>query len=47
VIEGKTMWNENKKLFLKKKKFEKVNLIIDLSNFQLFGKASTSRKDLK
>jgi hypothetical protein len=47
VIEGKTVWNENKKLFPKKKRFEKVNLMIDLSDFQLFGKASTSQKDLK
>jgi hypothetical protein len=42
VIKGKTVWNENKKLFLKKKNFEKVILIMDSSDFQLFGKASTS-----
>jgi hypothetical protein len=33
VIKGKTVWNENKKLFPKKKGFEKVNLIIDSSDF--------------
>jgi hypothetical protein len=47
VIEGKTVWNENKKLFPKKKGFEKVNLMIDSSDFRLSGKASTSRKDSK
>jgi hypothetical protein len=47
VIEGKTVWNENKKLFPKKKRFEKVNLMINLSDFRLFGKVSTSRKDSK
>jgi hypothetical protein len=47
VIERKTVWNENKKLFLEKKKFEKVNLMMDSSNFQLFIKTSTSRKDSK
>jgi hypothetical protein len=34
-------------LFPKKKKLEKVNLIIDSSDFQLSGKASTSQKDSK
>jgi hypothetical protein len=33
VIEGKTVWNENKKLFSKKKRFEKVNLIINSFDF--------------
>jgi hypothetical protein len=33
VIKGKTVWNENKKFFLKKKRFEKVNLIMDLFDF--------------
>jgi hypothetical protein len=47
VIKKKTVLNENKKLFLKKKRFEKVNLIIDSFDFQLFGKASTFQKDSK
>jgi hypothetical protein len=44
VIEGKTMWNENKKLFPKKKRFEKVNLKIDLPNFRFLVKRPLFKK---
>jgi hypothetical protein len=47
VNEGKDSWNDQKKLYPKKKGLEKVNLIIDSSDFRLSGKASTSQKDSK
>jgi hypothetical protein len=47
VNEGKDSWNDQKKLFLKKKRLEKVNLMIDSPDFQLSREASTSRKDSK
>jgi hypothetical protein len=45
--EGEKSWNKHKHLLPKKKSLNKVNLLMDSSDFRLSGKASTSRKDAK
>jgi hypothetical protein len=45
--EGEKSWNKHKHLFPKKKKLNKVNLLMDSSDFRLSGKSSISRKDSK